>query len=146
MGNPATLQPFKKGKDPRRNLKGKPKGTIGLKARLREALDDIQKGTGKNYAELFVEAMMKSGIKEDGQSRRLILQYLEGMPKETKDVNVTLPKPLLDLTKIEEDELLNNDGNQKDNEIKKEDKSSPGRDVSEQDNINTDLPDIASTK
>lgn len=139
------LKPFKKGKDSRRNTTGKNKGSLSLKTRLREALNDIQKGTGKNYAELFIEAMMQSGIKEDGQSRRLILQYLEGMPKETKDVNVSLPKPMLDITKIEED-VFDNDGDQKNNETKRQNSYLSGRNVSQQDSLNSNLPDIASTK
>lgn len=86
MGNIATLKPWKKGQSG--NPKGKPKGTVSLVTKLREALDRIHKGTGKKYDELLVESIMKDGIKADGQSRRLIIQYLEGMPKETKDVNL----------------------------------------------------------
>jgi len=85
---------FKKG-DPRINTKGKPKGAISLVTKMREALDAIHDGTQKPYHELLVASILKDGIKADGQSRRLMLQYLEGMPRETKEIeaNITIVAP-----------------------------------------------------
>lgn len=114
MSNLATLKPFKKGKDPRRNIEGKKKGTVSLITKLREALDHIHDGTQKPYHELLVASILKDGIKTDGQSRRLLLQYLEGMPKETKDINVTLPQPIMDIT----NGIQSNNSNKKDNNSK----------------------------
>jgi len=98
----AKEQQFKKN-DPRINLNGRPKGAVSLVTKLREALDKIHEGTGKEYHELLIKSMMKDGIKTDGQSRRLILQYLEGMPKETKDLNITLPKPIMEIEDVLKD-------------------------------------------
>ena len=99
----AKEQQFKKN-DPRINLNGRPKGAVSLVTKLREALNKIHEGTGKEYHELLIKSMMKDGIKTDGQSRRLIIQYLEGMPREIKNINVTMPTPILKLGSKETDE------------------------------------------
>lgn len=78
MSNLATLKPFKKGQSG--NPAGKPKGTVSLKTKLKIALEKIHAGTGTRNDELLIQAMMKDGIKTDGQSRRMIWQYIEGMP------------------------------------------------------------------
>ena len=96
--------------DKRINREGRPKGTLSLVTKMREALDKIHDGTSKPYHELLVSSMVKDAIKTDGQSRRLMLQYLEGMPKETMKVEVTLPKPLLD---GESNDGENHDSNEK---------------------------------
>ena len=93
---PENLKPFKKGKDPRRNVTGKNKGSISLKRKLREALDRIHEGTGTRYDELFVQATLKDGIKQDGQSRRLVWSYIEGLPIQNLDLQSGgKPIPLL---------------------------------------------------
>jgi len=69
---------FKKGESG--NPDGRPKGSVSLVTKMREALDKIHDGTQEPYHELLVQSMMKDAIKADGQSRRLFLQYLEGMP------------------------------------------------------------------
>lgn len=85
MSNLATLKPFKEGDDPRRNLEGRPKGAKGLTTKLREALDRIHEGTGNKYDELLVESVMKDAIKGNDNMRRLIFNYLEGMPLQKTD-------------------------------------------------------------
>jgi len=86
MSNLESLKPFKKGDDSRRNINGRPKGAKSLITKLREALDRIHEGTQTRYDELLVKSIVNDAIKEDGQSRRLVLQYLEGMPKESHDI------------------------------------------------------------
>ncbi len=84
MTNVATQ--FKKGDDPKRNLKGRPVGAVSLVTKMREALDAIHEGTDKPYHVLLVQSMIKDAIKTDGQSRRLMLQYLEGMPIQKTEI------------------------------------------------------------
>lgn len=85
MSNLATLKPFKEGDDPRRNLEGRPKGSVGLTTKLRKALDRIHEGTGNKYDELLVESIMKDAIKGNDNMRRLIFNYMEGMPLQKTD-------------------------------------------------------------
>ena len=80
MANEQNLTPFKKGQSG--NPAGKKKGTVSLVTKMREALDKIHDGTQEPYHILLVQSMMKDAIKTDGQSRRLFLQYLEGMPQQ----------------------------------------------------------------
>lgn len=111
MANEDNLKPFKKGKDPRRNTTGKNKGGIHLKRKLKETLCRIHKGTGTRYDELFIDATVKDAIKEDGASRKLIWQYLEGMPKQSLEVDGSL-----DLTTVLQENLKqrNEESNSKD--------------------------------
>lgn len=81
----AKLEQFKKN-DPRINREGRPKGSKSLTTKMREALDRIDKKTGTQNDELLIASILKDAIKADGQSRRLILQYLEGMPHQSQDL------------------------------------------------------------
>ena len=51
MSNIKTLKPFKKGKDPRRNLKGRPVGSISITKKIREELAKIPDGDKKTQLE-----------------------------------------------------------------------------------------------
>src|SRR3990167_11324122 len=105
------LIPFKKGKDPRRNLKGRPEGSKGLTTLLREALEVIGEGQKDPYAELLVKKVMKMAIADGNEQMiKLCWNYLEGLPKETVDMNVTLPTPIIPL------DVQRNDRHKKDKE------------------------------
>lgn len=80
--NPPKEHQFKKGN----KLGGRTLGAVGLKTKLKEALQRIHEGTGTRYDELFIQATIKDGIKADGQSRRLIWQYIEGLPQQNLDI------------------------------------------------------------
>ena len=78
----------------------KPKGTLSLLSILKRELQKIPKELKgkerKQYAELLVKKQLHKAIVEgDDASIRLIWNYVEGMPKESHDVNLTLPVPLL---------------------------------------------------
>ena len=90
MSNLETLQPFKKGNDPRRNIKGKPKGAKSLTTILKEKLKEIDPKTGKTQGEGFMKQVMASGVRTDGQSRKLIMQYSEGMPLQKTSLETEL--------------------------------------------------------
>ena len=68
------------------NPNGKAPGTKGLKATLREALEVVSNIKSGNKKLTFREALamktLQDAIKTDGQSRRLIWNYLEGMPNQ----------------------------------------------------------------
>lgn len=93
--NPSPENQFKPGQSG--NPNGKVPGTKNLTTKLREALDRIHEGSETPYDELLVNAIIKDALKVDGQSRRLIFQYLEGMPKQAVEMEVGLPQTLIEL-------------------------------------------------
>jgi hypothetical protein len=65
MANPKTLKPFKKGHDPRRNLKGRPKGTKNFKTMFEMACKEVAESLnlGQEPDKVMLE-IIKRGIKE----------------------------------------------------------------------------------
>jgi hypothetical protein len=87
MSNLATLKPFKKGSDPRRNVTGANKGSRSLTTLLRGALEKIADGQAERYDELLVKKVMKLAIVDGNEQMiKLCWQYLEGMPRESIDM------------------------------------------------------------
>jgi len=87
MSNLATLKPFLKGDDPRRNTTGLNKGSGWLKNELTEALHKIAEGSDNPYYVLLVKKMLVMAIKNGNeQIIRLIWNYLEGMPLQRTDI------------------------------------------------------------
>lgn len=82
--------PFKKGEDERRNMEGRPKGTISIKTEIKKRL----KENPERFDEL-VEYYMKE---ETPVMRKLLWEMIDGKPKETSEVEVKLPKPIMDIT------------------------------------------------
>jgi len=72
------------------NPKGKPPGSISIVAILKRKLEECPPDTDKKtYAEFIVEAMMKNALKEnDRRSLRDIIEYVDGMPKQTVGLDV----------------------------------------------------------
>ncbi len=98
---------FKKGQSG--NPAGKPKGTRSLTTLLREALQVIGEGNKEPYSELLVRKVMKMAIVDGNEQMiKLCYNYLEGLPKETIDMSVTLPTPI--------DEIRQDNGIQEDKE------------------------------
>lgn len=83
------LVPFKKGKDPRRNVTGKNKGAFSLVNMLKAEIQKCPPGEDKKtYAELIIKKMMDESVKKgDIQHIKTIYAYIEGLPKQTTDVN-----------------------------------------------------------
>ena len=142
MSNLATLKPYPKGVSG--NPAGKPKGAISILSAMKKELLKLADGD-KTKLDMLVENMLKDGVKDDGQSRRLILQYIDGMPRETRDVNIREIKPMLDLTKDKQDGICNNNGHKTNIKPNKEGTGDSGGDISVKDDIDTDLSDKQST-
>jgi len=100
--SPTTFKPGQSG-----NPNGRPKGAVSLVTKVREALDRIHEGTETRYDELLIQSTLKDAIKTDGQSRRMIFQYLEGMPIQRTDLTtkgdkiVFIPSEIANKNEIE---------------------------------------------
>jgi len=109
MSNIKTLKSFKKGKDPRRNLKGRPVGSVSITKKIREELAKIPKGNKKTQLELLVEQVLKKAIKKgDIQMLKMIWNYIDGLPMGSLDITSGGKR-----ISIKFDEAFNKDTNQK---------------------------------
>lgn len=80
-------KPFKKGQSG--NSKGKPKGAFSLVAILRRELQKVPEGQKITYAEAFIKKLLQKGIIEgDTHSQRLVMNYIEGLPRQPIDIDV----------------------------------------------------------
>ena len=88
MSNLASLKPFVKGDDPRRNITGENKGSFSLLNLLKAEIQKCPEGQDKKtYADLIIKRMLKESIeKGDIQHIKTIWAYVEGMPKESHDI------------------------------------------------------------
>lgn len=88
MANQANIEPYKFKPGQSGNPKGRPKGSVSLVRLLRAKLSEVPPGQRKDYATALIEATIRDALKKDGQSRRLVWEYLEGKP--TGEVQVSL--------------------------------------------------------
>jgi hypothetical protein len=106
MANPKTLKPFQKGYDPRRNLKGRPKGAKSFSTLFEKAVKEINKSLklGKEPDAVQIE-IVKRGIaqalKGNYSFYKDILDRLYGQAKQTIE---TEEKKVLVLIDEEENE------------------------------------------
>lgn len=81
--------PFTKD-DPNINREGRPVGTKNFTTKVREALEKIAEGKDYTYEEAFIKAIMKKAIVEgDASTQRLIWNYLDGMPLQQVNSNIS---------------------------------------------------------
>ncbi len=82
MSNLATLKPFRKGHDPRRNVKGRIQSTKNktLKTYLQEYLSkSVNTRAGKkNVAQLIAERLVDEAIKGDLRAIKFLVERTEG--------------------------------------------------------------------
>ena len=76
---------FKKG-DKRINRKGRPVGSKGLNltSLLKDKLEFVPEGKKEAYKETFIKTLLhKALIEKDLQSMKLIMNYVDGLPKQS---------------------------------------------------------------
>jgi hypothetical protein len=79
---------FKKGQSG--NPNGRPKGTFSLTEMIRNKLQECppEYKDKKTYAEILITTMLHKGIIEkDHASQKLIMNYVDGMPKQSIDLD-----------------------------------------------------------
>lgn len=67
------------------NPKGRPKGWT-LTEVIRKELEKIPEGFKKDYASLLAEQYIKRAIKGDPTASKLVINYIDGMPKQSTDI------------------------------------------------------------
>lgn len=78
MANPKPTNSFKKGKDPRRNLKGAPKKEWTWSGLLKKCADEAIKG--KTKKEWIAESLFKEAMKGNIQAIKEFGDRVEGKP------------------------------------------------------------------
>lgn len=80
---------------------GRPKGTVSVVSKIKSKLKKIPPGQKHSYLTMLVERIFKKAIQDgDEQMLKLIVQYVDGMPKQSVDMTslgdkITSPIPYL---------------------------------------------------
>jgi len=95
--------PFKKG-DPNINRKGRiDGGGINITKLLKEKLEEVPEGKKESYKDIFIKTLLhKALIEKDLQSLKLIINYVDGLPKQ--DMNLSSDIFKLQIVRNEEDD------------------------------------------
>ena len=98
--------PFKEGDDPRRNIEGRPKGSISITTEIKNRLEEYKTiAEKKTYLRALIDKIMKKAIDDEDVSMiTKIWNYVDGMPKQ--DIEVTGGIDVLMKLEPEEEELL----------------------------------------
>ncbi len=68
---------------------GRPKGSVSLLSMLKKRLEETPVGNTRSYAEMIVEAILHDAVvKRDPKMIKLIVNYVDGMPKQQGDVDI----------------------------------------------------------
>jgi len=86
MANISSLKPFKKGADPRRNLKGRPHNSKSAHTRFKELLfaaleKQPFKDKDKTYEDILIEQLIFYALKGKFSFYKLFMDYRFGKPK-----------------------------------------------------------------
>jgi len=123
------------------NPNGLKPGTISLLAILKNKLAAIHPDQKRAYGEILIESMLDDAVMLDGPSRKLVMQYAEGLPMQKTELTHIIPKPLDDVREIKDNGIHKDKGVQSDKVIDQEDQSSTGGNVSEQDSFDSTVSD-----
>ncbi len=83
MGNIKTLKPFQLGYDPRRNTKGRPKGSRNVKTVLMEMLREKVLFNGKMTRKdiIIVERLVQKAAKGNLKAAEMVMDRVDGKPE-----------------------------------------------------------------
>jgi len=114
--------PFSKD-DENINRNGRPKKEWTWASLIEEEADkllDKDKPNKGKVKKAITKALLKKAIDGDVQAFKEIANRTDGMPQQSVDMKVTLPEPMVDITKLKTDEILNNNSNSEDSEVREE--------------------------
>jgi len=78
--------PFAKGNDPRRNLEGRPVGSVSIVEGIKKKLQEIEPVNKKTYLELLLNTYFKNAIKDGDTSLiRDMINRVDGMPLQKQE-------------------------------------------------------------
>lgn len=85
------------------NPKGAPKRTLRISDYIQKELKKaIAKGDKRKYVQLMAESLVKRAIKGDPTAMRLVLNYIDGMPKQKIELQgsmgLNINQNILDMT------------------------------------------------
>jgi hypothetical protein len=82
MANIKNLKPFKAGDDPRRNTKGRPKGTLDFRKTYREKVQEkiLVNGKRMTIEKALMIKLISMALKGKFQAYKLLMNYLYGKP------------------------------------------------------------------
>ena len=89
MSNLATLKPFKKGKDPRRNTTGLNKGALSMTTKIKEFLMEFNKDGESNADKLKRAIVMRAIVKSDVMAKE-ILDRVDGKVVDKQETDLTV--------------------------------------------------------
>lgn len=92
-GTPQNLKPFKKGEDPRRNLKGRPPAIPDLEPLLHKVLGEEK--DNKTAMEIIIMALRSKATKGDIRAAEILMDRAYGKAKQTIDNNINVTKPII---------------------------------------------------
>ena len=86
MANPSSLKPFKKGDDPRRNVKGRPNNSKSAHMRFKELLFEVLqkkpfKDKDKTFEDFMIEQLIYQAFKGKFSFYKLLMDYRFGKPR-----------------------------------------------------------------
>lgn len=96
MGNIKTLKPFQSGPDPRRNTKGRPKGSRNVRTVLMEILKEKVLFEGKMTRKdvIIVKQLLKKAARGNLQAVEMVMDRVDGkVPEEIVVPAPPAPKP-----------------------------------------------------
>jgi len=76
---------------------GRPQGSVSLIQLMKNKLAQMGPDGKRAMAEHLIDNILQDALDYDGQSRKHVLNYLEGMPKETKEHEIKFPVPFDDI-------------------------------------------------
>lgn len=88
---------------------GRPLGDISIVSALKRKLLELGPDQKRTYLEHFTENTLQDALDTDGPSRKLVMQYIEGLPQQKLELTHIVPRPLDDVSEnnsIQEDKAI----------------------------------------
>ena len=101
--------PFSKG-DPNINRKGRiDGGGLSLTKLLKEQLEKVPEGKEESYKEIFIKTLMhKAIVEKDNKALKLIMNYVDGMPKQSIEFQGEIKNIITGFNYVKPDNTDNN--------------------------------------